>query len=469
MHNHDLFYCSPKGRLGDIIPYYENGEFRLFYLGDGWNHVSTRDQLHFYNEYSTTIQGGTGSVIKVDGIYHLFYCQFPVDPVPRQLVCHATSVDLKNWHTHPEDTFAPDGEIYEMSDWRDPHVIWNPEDRCWWMLLSAQKRGKTMRKGCVGLCVSQDLKHWQYRQPLYAPAVNQSAHECPDLFRWGDWWYLTYSVYTDRFQTLYRMSKSIHGPWITPKVDTFDTRCFYAAKHGTDTQEHFLYGWNPTKEQDIWGFSPQNLPGKDYNTWDWGGTMIVHRLIQQEDGTLCVAPPKAVAEAFSQSCPLNLQPLNGAWQIGQDRASVESPYAYASLLFNQVPRQCKLEMDLCFHQAPREFGVALQVDRDFAQGYYLLFEPNRGRVQFKTGLRMYEDGGKMFPYEVEQERPFVWEPGRKYHLSIFVEDTILLMYLDDKIALGSRMYDRNTQNFGLFVAEGCASFENIRLTTLPQA
>lgn len=63
MHNQAFFYSSPRGRLGDIIPYYENGEFRLFYLGDGWNHVSTRDQLHFYNEYSTAIQGGTGSVI----------------------------------------------------------------------------------------------------------------------------------------------------------------------------------------------------------------------------------------------------------------------------------------------------------------------------------------------------------------------------------------------------------------------
>lgn len=80
------------------------------------------------------------------------------------------------------------------------------------MLLAAQAKGKTMRKGCVGLCTSRDLTHWEIQQPLYAPQTNQSASECPDIFRWGDWWYLTYSVYTDRFVTLYRKARSPRGP-----------------------------------------------------------------------------------------------------------------------------------------------------------------------------------------------------------------------------------------------------------------
>jgi len=87
-------------------------------------------------------------------------------------------------------------------------------------------------------------------------------------------------------------------------------------------------------------------------------------------------------------------------------------------------------------------------------------------VQYKTGIRMYEDGCKMFPYDVEQERPFKWETGKTYHLRIFVEDSILLMYLDDTIALGTRMYNRKHNRFGLFVSEGSAAFESIRLTTL---
>jgi len=135
-----IFYTDPDGHLGDVIPYYEDGEFKLFYLEKGWTSVTTKDQLHFYNNYRTTIRGGTGSIVKVDGVYHLFYCKFPGYPYPRQYACHATSTDYVNWTEHPEHTFGPDGDIYEMSDWRDPHVIWNEDEQCWWMLLAWKAR-----------------------------------------------------------------------------------------------------------------------------------------------------------------------------------------------------------------------------------------------------------------------------------------------------------------------------------------
>ncbi len=461
----NIFFHPEDGRMGDIIPYYEDGVFRPFFLGNGWCNVSTKDHLHFYDCYSTGIHGGTGSVIKVDGLYHMFYCKFTFEPYMRQYACHATSPDLREWTELPEDTFQPDDVIYEMSDWRDPHVIWNEKEQCWWMLLAAQKKGRTMRKGCVALCKSTDLHHWDYCEPLYAPATNQCAHECPDLFQWNGWWYLTYSVYTDRFETLYRMARSPEGPWITPRVDTFDTRCFYAAKHGTDGRDHFLYGWNPRRDQNLWNFNPQQYKGKDYNTWDWGGTMIVHKMIQEADGTLSVTVPETVDHAFRTEEALRIEPLTGAWQVDGNQVSVSSPYGYSSLMMNKVPSCCKLEMNVRFSRTPREFGIALQIDTDFAMGYYLIFEPNRGRVQYKTGLRMYEDGGKMFPYEVEQERPFQWEADTSYKVRVFVQDSILLLYLGDRIALGTRMFDRSNFHFGLFVSDGEASFSDIRLLT----
>ncbi|MBQ6382292.1 MAG: DUF4975 domain-containing protein [Clostridia bacterium] len=460
-----LFYEPESGRMGDIIPFYEDGIYRLFYLGKGWQSIATQNQLDFSDPRPTGIHGGTGSVVKADGIYHMFYCKFASHPYNRQFVCHATSPDLRDWTEHPEHTFQPDDVIYEMSDWRDPHVIRNEEEGCWWMLVAAQKKGRTMRKGCVGLCKSADLVRWEYCEPLYAPAVNQSALECPDLFRWGDWWYLTYSSYTDRFTAQYRMSRSPCGPWTAPATDTFDSRCFYAPKHGTNGKEHYMYGWNPRRDMNIWNFNPPAYPGKDYNTWDWGGTMIVHRLVQNADGTLGVCPPEAVDSAFPVRETVSFEPLTGSWQLTADAAAADSPCGYASLLMNRIPKRCRLEMKAVFTRTPREFGVALQVDRDFAMGYYLIFEPNRHRVQYKTGLRMYEDGGKMFPYEVEQERPFEWEAGREYRIRIFVDETVLVLYADDQLALSTRMFDRSGLQFGLFVSDGSAQFRDIRLYT----
>lgn len=469
-----VFYRPANAYVGDVIPFFDDGVFKPFYLKiwrdyrgpdrvDGWHMLTTHDHLHF-DEFPTKIRGGTGSVLKIDGLYHMFYCKFDHHATPmKQMICHATSPDLKEWTELPEETFMADGVIYEMSDWRDPFVFWNEEKLCYWMLVAAQARGKTMRKGCVGLCSSKDLKNWRYEQPFYAPAVHQSAHECPDLFKMGDWYYLIYSAYTDRFQTLYRMSKSLNGPWVTPARDTFDTRAFYAAKTGTDGVDRYIYGWNPTREYNMWNFNPMQSDGCDYNTWDWGGNMIVHRLIQNTDGTLSVTVPTTVDHNFTTSEPVVVEPLNGEWQITGSDATIPSPFAYACALLPQVLSECKLEVDLRFEGAIREFGIALQVDENFDMGYYLCFEPHRNRIQFKTGIRMYEDGGKMFPYEIEMERPISMQPDKDYHVRVFVQETVLEVYVNDEIALSTRMFNYSGRRFGLFVAEGSAQFKNIQL------
>lgn len=145
-----LFYTPQHARVGDVIPYYEDGKFHLFYLKnwnpyfgsdrkDGWHLLNTKDMVHYGPETAIGILGGTGSVIKADGIYHLYYCVFEQNP-QRQYVCHATSRDLDSWTKHEEETFGPDETIYLPTDWRDPYVFWNEEENCWWMLLCAQSQ-----------------------------------------------------------------------------------------------------------------------------------------------------------------------------------------------------------------------------------------------------------------------------------------------------------------------------------------
>ena len=237
-----LYFRPEKAVLGDVIPYYDNGVFKPFYLRnyranrdeqhqDSWVMLSTTDHIH-YTEHDTKIVGGTGSVIKVDGLYHMFYCTFQKLP-EKNYMNHAVSTDLDVWTEIPEDRFASDDVIYEPIHWRDPFVFWSEEENCWWMIFAAQKKGKTTRRSCVGLCKSKDLHHWDYCEPFYAPMNAQCAFECPDFFRMGDWYYLVFSSYADRYQTMYRKSRSPYGPWQTPEVDTFDTRAFYAAKTGS--------------------------------------------------------------------------------------------------------------------------------------------------------------------------------------------------------------------------------------------
>ena len=98
-----LYFRPEKAVLGDVIPYYDNGVFKPFYLRnyranrdeqhqDSWVMLSTTDHIH-YTEHDTKIVGGTGSVIKVDGLYHMFYCTFQKLP-EKNYMNHAVSTDL---------------------------------------------------------------------------------------------------------------------------------------------------------------------------------------------------------------------------------------------------------------------------------------------------------------------------------------------------------------------------------------
>ena len=168
----NLFFTPDYAKTGDVIPYYNEaaGRFDHFYLKNwnpdaprdkivhGWHRISTTDNRN-YEEVPTSIRGGTGSVILVDGVYHMFYCTFDWNP-SAQWARHAISTDFETWTDIPADKFTADGEIYRKSDWRDPFVFWNEEEQKWWMLLAARENAPTERDGCVALCVSDDLSHW---------------------------------------------------------------------------------------------------------------------------------------------------------------------------------------------------------------------------------------------------------------------------------------------------------------------
>lgn len=469
-----LFFRPKDAYVGDCIPFYENGEFKLFYLhgwrenydeskDTGWFLLSTRDFLDFKELGACKIQGGTGSIIKKDGMYHMFYCEFPEN---RQIACHAVSEDLEKWTKVPEDSFGPDTGIYESTDWRDPHVFWNEDTKEYWMLIAARAKVPSNRKGCVGLCVSKDLKKWEAKAPIYAPNIHESAHECPDIFKIGDWWYLLYSGYTDKFATFYRMSKSPTGPWITPEIDTFDGRAFYAAKSGTDGSNFYIFGWNPTKTDNIFGWNPPAYSGNDYNTWDWGGNLIVHQLVQQPDGTLTVKVPDPIDNKFNNKVPQSFIPVIGQWSIEDSSLSVSSVYSFSCALAGDMPKACKLVGRLKYRLGTKALGLILRADANVDKAYYFRLEPHRNRIVFRSHVMEYEEGGKTFPYEVELERPINLTPDKEYEFKVFIDDTICEFYIDDKVALSTRIYDIKEGKWGVFVSEGEADFKALSLNII---
>lgn len=463
-----IFYKPQDGVAADFIPFLWDDGYHLFYLkdyrdpaghGDGtpWFQLVSRDFVSF-EDWGESLPRGpqgsqdlwvfTGSAIEAGGTFHIFYTghngHFQGTGKPIQAVMHATSPDMRTW-TKDESFlfFAPEG--YEPDDWRDPFVWWNEQTGEWWMLLAARKTsGPSRHRGCLALAASPDLKTWEVRDPFWAPD-EWFTHECPDLFRIGDWWYLVYSTFTDRSVTHYRMARDLAGPWLCPPNNTFDGRAFYAAKTAGDDNERYVFGWLPTREGD-----------RDEGGWQWGGNLVAHQVLQSPDGTLTVRPPQTVVEAFDRPVELAPQPVLGSWEAAGDSFHLPAVGRFTALTLGYMPAECLLEAEVTFGEWTSGCGFLLRVGEGAESYYQVRLEPANQRVVMDRWPR---PGDQPFMLE----RPVAMAAGEPVSLRAFADGTCLVVYVNDQVALSCRMYNLPEGDFGLFATEGDVRFDNVSL------
>jgi beta-fructofuranosidase len=59
------------------------------------------------------------------------------------------------------------------------------------------------------------------------------------------------------------------------------------------------------------------------------------------------------------------------------------------------------------------------------------------------------------------ERPVSFEPNRSVNLTVLVDDTIGEVYINDHLAMSTRMYDFHGGSWGVFVQQGSARFRDL--------
>lgn len=481
----DFFYRPVNAWAADFIPFYAKDKFQLFYLhdwrnvaqnGEGtpWYLISTDDFVN-YTEHGEMLARGTkdeqdlfvftGSVIEAKGQYHIFYTghnpHFRQAGKPEQGVMHAVSDDLLHWRKVPEDTFYAPSDKYEPHDWRDPFVFWNEEAKEYWMLLAARfKTGIPRRRGCTALCASKDLRQWEVREPFWAPNLYYT-HECPDLFKMGDWWYLVFSEFTDLVRTHYRMSRTLKGPWLVPKNDNFDARAFYAAKTASDGQRRFVFGWDPTRQE-----------SRDYYRWHWGGNLVVHEVHQEKDGALSVSIPKTVDQAFSRPVPFKFGQGVGNIKIDNNDVRIDASGSFGCVAAEAVmPDRCRIGARIEFEKGTKGCGLMLRASDDYDKAYYIRLEPQSNRLVFDMWPRGAGDAQHPItsadgPFMLDLERPLELTPGQTVDLTVLVDGTIGVVYAAGKVAMSTRMYNLPKGQWGVFANEGNAQFRNLSLSVI---
>ena len=192
-----------------------------------------------------------------------------------QRIGMATSRDLVRWQKSPANPVAaPDPRWYEADpagwgsvSFRDPKTL-RVGDR-WHATFDAREAGGPfLRRGCVGLLVSDDLETWRVEPPLFAPRRFWDL-EVPQAFRLADDpadpgsdtgpWALTASVIEDRTQR-YWLADRFRGPWRTPPDGgILAPRGHYAGRVTRWRGDLLLWCWHQPRLQDGWLSTPESV------------------------------------------------------------------------------------------------------------------------------------------------------------------------------------------------------------------
>lgn len=458
-----LHFCAEDGWFGDPMPLYAQGIYHLYYTkrykekpDTCWGHLTSRDMLHWTEEPDCLEPDGeepslcTGSVVYHNGRYYAFYAS-----TDRHNIYHilsAESEDGRVFRKHRRSLLPEEREGYRRDEtWRDPHVFWNPEEQCFWMLFCArrpQERPNTFA-GSLGLAKSNDLEHWELCPPLWAEAMTV-APECPDLYRENGRWILLYYWHS----TCIRSALSAYGPWKRGAVLSPDHFDFMAGKRLSDGKRTLLFGWIPRKLCDcserVWGgvmACPREL------TVDGSGTphsrfvpeldvLFSQRYDTLDENSLCV------------SCG------EWSWESRGFSAGASDRAAYAYMLSAPQNYRLTCRMRLQGEHTTGLWLLRLQSSeqrRSFAEpvdeGYMLLFDRADGLLRLREA------------YQWDQRPDLAaipWNPreGAFTQVDLLLHNDILEINLDESESLVYRLMKHQDGGLAFCVQDGVMQLQD---------
>ncbi len=485
--DYSIYKIGSNGRrIGDLMPIYDDASntFYLYYLKDIWNDNSNQRHPWYtlsttdfasYNDISTEIISsssngcdqdfaiGSGSVFVKDNTYYAFYTGHNPNSTSscvttKEGIMLATSnnpaagfIKNKSFTT----IYAPTGMKFDEQDnFRDPYVF---EDAgTYYMLVSARANVGGVFKGVIVSYTSSDLLSWTYDGILYdGGAKTYYFMETAQVFKMGSMYYLIFSDIDSR-KVIYRTSTSATGPWKLPTSSEFlDGSDFYAAKavsNGTDT---FIMGWTAKTENNL-----------DSGVKTWGGNLVAHKLTQGSNGDLMLSIPNAVSNGMQTKIALKLNRKIGVFE---KTGANEESYKLTSSTRNNVsavfyepidaPRYL-ISTTVSYSQSNRDFGFFLGACDENNNVISLHFVPSENKIRLDKTLRSSLSSST----RSDNETSFKLEPNVDYDVKVVIENSIVVIYVNNQVALTSRVYKAPNTSWGVFADNSSVFFKTITVT-----
>lgn len=480
--------CNDGTRIGDVMPYFDatSGKFYIYYLKDIWNDATnqrhpwygaTTNNFYSYSELSAgemlscstqpcdqDFSVGTGSIVKNSGTYYGFYSghnpNYPSSCVTKaEGIMLATSNSLNNKfnkNTSFTTIYPPTGLGFdETNNFRDPYVIYDNASGKYDMLIAARNNVNGTWKGVIAKYTSTNLLNWTYQGILYDGGTNNYfMMETPQIFQMGSYYYLIFSDINSK-HVYYRKSNSINGPWSLPTgYDRFEGNSIYAAKSEVDNNgNRYIFGWTNV------------LTGNtDAGSWQWGGNLVAHKLSQDGNGDLIVSMPPLQKSYLEQ---LNLTMVkNSQWGAVTNTIPGTESYNLVSNVDNDIANviyepvtlaRYKISAVVSYTSSNKDFGFMIGACDGFNDFYSLRFVPSQNKFRFDKVNHSLLTNTTIATNDV----PLALNPNTNYNIDIVVENSMVVVYINNIIALSSRIYKASGTNWGIFVDHSNATFNYI--------
>ena len=264
---------------------------------------------------------------------------------------------------------------------------------------------------------STDLVTWT-KADEPAITADERLATCPNLFRFGDWYYYLCS-------TGFWKSRQPFGPWT--RHDPKRTDSLAVPKTAAFGKDRRIYA----------GFLGDG---------GWGGNSVLRELVQDKNGNLGTRFVPELIPACGDEVPLVLP---------DDRKSVT--VTADDVLIPDIDGDYRLQAEIVPSSQAVTFGIGLRADADGTNGCDLVFEPGTETVRFSKNSRT---GASPLP------GPFI-EGVRgldgPFRVDIIVRHDILDAEIAEFRSVTTRFWRPGADRLRLFAAGGPVTFRNIRI------
>ena len=486
---HKVYY-QPEGIwVGDIMPYGEDGTFYLYHQRDtrnpgpfgepfGWALATTKDFVN-YKDFGESLERGgdeevdqyiyAGTVFKVGDKYHALYTGCNRDKVKarlmKQVLLHATSDDAVKWEKNIAETLLPPQEGYDDRNWRDPFVLWDEENEEYMLILGTRVgEDKRLMTGRLVKFTSKDLTNWEFQGDWWNPGL-YTMFEMPDLFKMGDWWYLVYSdqnavsrkVCYFKGSTLEELKQMTAAPTFPDnKEGVLDSRAFYAGKTASNGTDRYIWGWCPTRagnDNTAVGAAPAEP--------EWAGNLVMHKIIQHEDGTLSLGSVEGILNKYTNNTTLKVMAKSETGVAENNDNYTLSGDAY--VLFNRLNIHNKLTFTVTASSNEDVFGISLVRGTDSEKYYSLIINPEDNNSNRKINFEQKGKEGIGFIAGIDSYK-FPVPADNIYHVTICTDNSVCTVYINDNVAYTNRIYGLQKNCWSLDSYEGSIQVSNIKVS-----